>query len=213
MKNINIVEDVEKKETIVKPQQKQNTTVSKNKKKRKKIKISSKSLKKIVGLIIIAVVLFTVLQILSNTISTSTDNYTITNEHLKNRVVQGITPGDLIDIKNSLPLQITAKDLIITDYTNKETRDIKLWDYTKTNLNKVNILIDGEVVLENIVLKKKPIELTIPAECRLEIVITEEVSSEYMSYALQVNDNTYFNKLSTSRGNILYFTNPLAQEQ
>ena len=35
--------------------------------------------------------------------------YKITNEHLKDRVVQGIQPGDLIDVKNSLPLQITAQ--------------------------------------------------------------------------------------------------------
>lgn len=197
-----------------KPQKQIKTKTPKQKNKtRKKIKVSPKTIKKLIGLVVIIGVMFFIINGLSNVLSSSKDSYTITNEHLKNRVVQGINPGELIDIKNSLPLQITAKDLVITDFTPEKEREIILWDYTNTNLNKVNILVDGKVVKENIVLKKKPISITIPAQCRLEVQITDEVSSEYMSYAMQVGNNTYFNKLSTTRGNILYFTNPLLEEK
>lgn len=187
--------------------------VKKSKTKKKTIKFSKKLLKPILGVIVVATIIFIVLKLLSGVVTTTENKFTITNEHLKNRVVQGITPGDLIDIENSLPLQITSKDLVINDYSEKPEREILLWDYTNTNLNKITIKADDKVILENTVLKKKPIAIKIPAECKLEISISEKVNADYMSYAMQVENNTYFNKMSVSRGNIVYFTNPLAEDK
>lgn len=173
---------------------------------KKPVKVDKKTLVKVGTILGISLIIFLVVFIVSNIIDSTNVNYSITNDDLRARVVQHVEPGDLIDVKNSLPLQITSKDLIITDTMGGEEIEVILWDYTNTNLNKLNISVDGTPLKENVTLKRKPLKLTIPRECRLEIDIAEEVSSPNTTYAMKVNENVYFNKLSTTRGSIIYFS-------
>lgn len=208
---------VKKEKPIKQPREKK-----KKEKTKKPIKLNKKTVVKIGTILGISLIIFLIVFIVSNIIQSTNVNYSITNDDLRARVVQHVEPGDLIDVKNSLPLQITSKDLIITDTMGGEEIEVILWDYTNTNLNKLNIAIDGKVIKENVTLKRKPLKIKIPRECRLEINISEEVSSPNTTYAMKVNENVYFNKLSTTRGSIIHFsqsssesnvpTNP-AQEQ
>lgn len=198
---IDDLKPVKKEKPVKQPKEKK-----KREKTKKPIKLNKKTVVKIGTILGISLIIFLIVFIVSNIIQSTNVNYSITNDDLRARVVQHVEPGDLIDVKNSLPLQITSKDLIITDTMGGEEIEVILWDYTNTNLNKLNISIDGKPIKENVTLKRKPLKLKLPRECRLEINIAEEVSSPNTTYAMKVNDNVYFNKLSTTRGSIIYFS-------
>lgn len=132
--------------------------------------------------------------------------YTIDNQDLVATSVSDIEDGALIDIKNSVPLNLPIKDFNITvdEKLNQEKIETLLWDFTDTNENKVSIYIDGEEY-KTIVLTKKPIKIEVPINAKMEIIQTETVNSPYTPYALKVNGITYFNRTSADKSNNYQF--------
>lgn len=135
----------------------------------------------------------------------SKPNYTISADMLKNSPVSGITPGEKINLNEAFPLNLPARNYnIAIDKPDADFVELVLWDFTDTNDNKIALYIDNELSKKGFTLTDKPVKIKVPLNTKIELIQTQANSSTFTPYAVQVNGNTYFNKLSSETSNVYH---------
>lgn len=187
------------------------TEKSEQKKKEKKtFKLSETDLtkykpsKKVI--LLVGVVMLAIIMVIGVCNLSSGQEYTITTQDVIATSVQNIEEGALIDIKNSVPLNLSIRDFNISlEDKGEENITFTIWDFTDTNRNKVAIYVNGEIKEKGFELTKEPKKITVPKDAKVEIMQVETVNSPYTPYALQINGTTYFNRMSSEKLNTYQF--------
>lgn len=133
------------------------------------------------------------------------NKYTITTQDLIVTQSSTIKEGALIDIKNSIPLNLSIRDFNISISNKEEEITLSFWDFTDTNKNKVAIYVNDEMKYSNITFSKKPYKIKVPVDAKVTIMQTETTSSPYTPYAMFVDGITYFNRASSEKTNTYQF--------